>query len=128
MRVRAYIEDPSSSTNATSIAMTVTQLFNAARLITPDRDWGWLQALKRRLLAGARPKDRFERLVPAHKTLDLGITLMATADTLPSTVQMEREIQFRDGLIIAILSLWPVRRRSLAALALDRHVRRRGDG
>jgi integrase len=37
---------------------------------------------------------------------------------------MEREIQFRDGLIIALLSLWPIRRRSLGALGLERHVKR----
>ena len=35
----------------------------------------------------------------------------------------EREIQYRDGLIIAVLSLWPIRRRSLAALTLGRHVK-----
>ena len=110
--------------NATSVAMTVTQLYNGVRLIAPDRDWLWLKALKRRLHARGKPEDRFERLVPAHKTLDLGITLMATADSLPATGQMEREIQFRDGLILAILSLWLIRRRSLAAFSLDRHLKR----
>ena len=86
MRVRAYIEYLSSprchsiSMNATSVAMTVTQLYNAARLIAPDRDWCWLKALKRRLLARGKPEDRFERLVPAHQTLDLGMTLMEKAD------------------------------------------------
>lgn len=127
VRVRAYIEHLTADMNATSVAMTATQLYNAARLIAPDRDWSWLTALKRRLHARARPQDRFERLVPTHQTLDLGVTLMETAASLPSTGQIEREIQFRDGLILAILSLWPIRRRSLAALTLDRHIRRVGD-
>jgi integrase len=47
---------------------------------------------------------------------------METADSLPATRRREREIHYRDGLIIAILSLWPIRRRSLAAPTLDRHV------
>ena len=134
VRVRAYVEDLSSpkdthsvSMNATSVAMTVTQLYNAARLIGPDRDWCWLKALKRRLLLRGKPEDRFERLVPAHKTFELGMTLMEKATGLPTGGTMEREIQFRDGLIIAILSLWPIRRRSLAALTLGRHVKRHGD-
>jgi hypothetical protein len=126
-RVRAYVEHLNTDMNATSVAMTVTHLYNAARLVAPDRDWRWLKALKRRLHARGKPEDRFERLVPAHRTLDLGMTLMDTADSLPATGQMEREIQFRDGLILAILSLWPVRRRSLAALSLDRHLKRIGD-
>jgi integrase len=113
--------------SATSIAMTVTELYIAARLIAPERDWNWLKALKQRLHARAEPLDRFQRLVPAHQTLDLGITLMETADHLPASGTLEREIQFRDGLIVAILSLWPIRRRSLAALTLDCHVRRVGD-
>lgn len=127
VRVRAYTHHLAPDMNATSVAMTVTQLYNAARLIAPDRDWGWLKALKRRLHARARPQDRFERLMPAHHTLDLGISLMETGEGLPATGQMEREIQFRDGLILALLSLWPIRRRSLAALTLDRHIRRIGD-
>ena len=116
----------SVSMNATSVAMTVTQLYNAARLIGPDRDWCWLKALKRRLLVRGKPEDRFERLVPAHQTFELGMTLMEKATGLPTGGTMEREIQFRDGLIIAILSLWPIRRRSLAALTLGRHVKRHG--
>lgn len=124
-RVRAYIEYLNTDVGATSVAMTLTQLYNAIRLIAPDGNWNWLRALKRRLHARAKPQDRFERLVPAHQTLDLGITLMMTADNLTASGRLEREIQFRDGLILAILSLWPIRRRSLAALALDGHVRRR---
>ena len=49
---------------------------------------------------------------------------METADGLPASGRMERDIQFRDGLILAILSLWPIRRRSLAALTLIRHLKR----
>ena len=45
-----------STMGATSVAMTVTQLYDAARLIAPDRDWGWLKALKTRLQARARPQ------------------------------------------------------------------------
>ena len=61
----------------------VTQLYNAARLIAPDRDWCWLKALKRRLLVRGKPEDRFERLVPAHQTFELGMTLMEKATGLP---------------------------------------------
>jgi hypothetical protein len=115
-RVRSYIEHLSSTgIRESSVAITVTQVYNAARLVAPDREWGWLKAVKRRLHARAKPQDRFDRLVPAHRTLDLGIELMDTADTIPGTGHMLREIQFRDGLILALLSLWPTRRRSLGA-------------
>jgi hypothetical protein len=47
---------------------------------------------------------------------------MDEAFTLQATSHRQREIQYRDGLLLAIISLWPVRRRSLAALTVSRHV------
>jgi hypothetical protein len=60
-----------------------------------------LASLKARLAARAKPEDRFDRLVPPWQT---------------------REIQYRDGLLLAILSLWLLRRRSLAAPTVSRHL------
>ncbi len=122
--VRAYIETLDTEVSATSVATMVAHFYCGARLVAPDHDWSWFEGLKRRLQARAHSEDRFERLVPPHQTLDLGIALMETADTLPASARKEREIQFRDGLIIAVLSLWPIRRRSIAALTLLRHVHR----
>ena len=56
------------------------------------------------------------------RTLDFGIELMDTAFDLPATSHWKRYLQYRDGLIIAFLSLWPIRRRSIAALTVDRHL------
>ena len=47
---------------------------------------------------------------------------MDEALTLPSTGHKQRELQFRDGLILALLSLWLIRRRSIAALTVSRHI------
>jgi integrase len=106
----------------TTAALTVQHLCYAARLIAQDRDWQWLSAIKARLLARARPQDRFHRLVPPRQTLDFGIELMDHALTLPITRRKTRETQYRDGLLLALVSLWPIRRRSLAALTVSRHI------
>jgi hypothetical protein len=47
---------------------------------------------------------------------------MTTAHTLPIDGHKQREIQYRDGLLLALLSLWPIRRRGLAALTVSRHL------
>ncbi len=73
------------------------------------------------LAALARPEDRFDRLVPPWQILDFGIELMDESLTLPFA-RKERELQYRDGLILALLSLWLIRRRSLAALTVRRHL------
>jgi integrase len=121
-RMRAYVEHLGDDMAPISVANMVAQLYGGARLIAPDRDWRWLRELASRLLANARPRDRFDRLVPAHLTLDFGIALMEEAMTMQITGRRDRELQCRDGLIIALLSLFPMRRRSIAALTVSRHL------
>src|SRR5665811_487700 len=48
--------------------------------------------------------------------------LMDGALTLRISAHRQREIQYRDGLLLALISLWPIRRRSLASLTVSRHV------
>jgi integrase/recombinase XerD len=122
-RVRAFIEHLSAEMRPTSVAITVCRLYTAARLIAPTAEWAWLRSVKSRLESLARPQDRFDRLVPPVHTLDFGIELMDVALTLPpSDGHKQREIQYRDGLLLALRTIWPIRRRGLAALTVSRHL------
>jgi integrase/recombinase XerD len=67
-------------------------------------------------------QDRFHLLVPPLQTLNFGIELMDAALSLPISGHKQREIQYRDGLLLVLLSLWPLRRRSIAALTVSRHL------
>ena len=122
--VRTFIDQLAREVRPTTVAHVVNNLCYAARLIAPTTDWRWLVSVKGRLAAAlAHPEDRFDRLVPPWHTFDLGIELMEEAIALPpSNGHKQRELQYRDGLIIALLTLWLIRRRSIAALTLSRHV------
>jgi integrase len=127
-RIAQFIADLELTYRSTSILATIERLHHAARLIDPDGGWTWLKAIIQGLSARAEPIDRFDRLVPPWQTFDLGIELMDSASTFTRTDHRARELRYRDGLIIALLSLWPIRRRSLAALSVDRHVMNDSDG
>ena len=127
-RVRAFIEQISTEVRPTSVAIYIDDLHYAARLIAPRDDWRWLGAIRSRLAARAKPLDRFNQLIPARQTLDLGIVLMDEAITLGTGQLHAREIQYRDGLLLALLSLWPIRRRSITALTVSGHVEMEEDG
>jgi len=120
-RVRAFVEHLFREVRPTTVAMTVAHLRAAASLIAPAADWRWLASLKARLAVRGRPQDRFERLVPAWHTLDLGIEMMEEAAALPAA-NKQQELHYRDGLLIALISVWPIRRRSIAALTVSRHL------
>ena len=121
-RLRCYVEVLRTEVRGTSVSINIDDLHYAARLVAPGRDWGWLRALKSRLAVRVRRQDRFQRLVPPWQLLDLGIELMDSAVSTPDLTQSERDRQYRDGMLIALLSQWPIRRRSIAALTLSRHV------
>jgi integrase len=126
-RVRTFVDHLHDEVRATTVAHAVANLHYAARLIAPDGDWSWLASLKARLAARAKPKDRFGQLVPGWRTLDLGIELMDEALTLPSS-RKQQELQYRDGLLVALLSLWLIRRRSITALTVSKHLEVNADG
>jgi integrase/recombinase XerD len=119
-RIRAFVEQLKTEVRPTTVAMSVAHLYAAARLISPQLDWRWLASVKARLAARAKPDDRFDRLVPGWHTLDFGIELMEEAKRLSRNKMADR--QYRDGLMLTLLSLWLIRRRSFAALTVSRHI------
>jgi integrase len=121
-RVRAFIDHLRTEIRPSSVAIAGAHLYAAARLIAPTADWSWLKSLKSRLASRASPMDRFDRLVPPVQTLNFGIELMETALMPPISDSKRRAIQYRDGLFLALRSLWPVRRRSITALTVTRHL------
>lgn len=121
-RMHRFVLELQDEVRATTVASTVDGVYQAVRLITPAIDWCWLSGLKRRLHAQSEPLDRFGNLVMPDETLDIGISLMEAACNAAPRPHRLNEIQFRDGLIIALLTLWPIRRRSLAALTVNRHI------
>jgi integrase/recombinase XerD len=121
-RVRDFIDHLSPSLKSSSMAIASAHLYAAARLIAPTADWAWLRSIKSRMVSRARPADRFDRLVPPLQTLNFGIALMDTAVNLPINGRKQREIQYRDGLLLVLLSLWLLRRRSITSLTVNRHL------
>jgi site-specific recombinase XerD len=123
-RLKAFTEDLGAQVRQTTVASNLDGVYQAARLIAPDNDWRWFKSAIRQIEAQAEPINRFTNLTEPTKLLALGLKLMDDAATLPPDPWARRETQYRDGLVLVLLSLWPIRRRSLAALTLSRHIER----
>jgi hypothetical protein len=121
-RIRVFVDKLTESYKPISISIVLQGLYYAARFIDGSKDWRWLLRAASRLQYRNIPEDRFPRLIPPRLTLDFGMRLMDEAARMPEVRDRVREMQFRDGLIITVLTLWPIRRRSLAALTIGRHL------
>lgn len=108
-----------------------TRLLRAVDLVTvmagafPEQDWTWLRRAVARLQRGVAPSDRKAgRIRPSTQLLELGRQLMAKADQALAAEGRDghgwHAVRYRDGLIVALLALRPLRVRNLLGLEIGR--------
>jgi integrase len=125
-RVKAFVADMAEINATGTVLARLQALYEMARLLDGGRDWRWIRRIEARVRARHVPaRSKRDRMVGAADLLALGCTLMAEAPA-QSTDRL-RAMQFRDGLIIALLAARPLRLRNLAGLDLERTVAQRGD-
>ena len=125
--VAQYVQELRSLGNGSySILSRLQELCAAARVMDATRDWSWIKRVASRVRYCHVPvRDKGSKLVGTHVLLDVGLHLIDGAVAFPN--DRRRALTFRDGLIVAFLSLRPLRPRNLAALTVDRHVEKIGD-
>jgi integrase len=107
----------------------LTGIALAARILSPKADWGWVQTGINRLRALAR---RSRSLVShagisSADLLSIGKQRFREAWGDATASDIDRAVRARDGLILALLSLRPLRRSTFARLRLGEHILFDGD-
>ena len=127
-RVHDYVATLTSQISPAGVFHYVSQLYDTIRVMAPDRDWLWLKELKRRLSQRVKPQSKRHLVVDTTRLVMLGEELMRHAEqTEPHTRPLVRAIQYRDGLMIALLALRPLRRHNFADIRLGQELRRNGE-
>lgn len=127
--IKAFVEHLRQSCRDTSVASLLHTLRQVLGYMFPDRDWSWLKTVAKRIQAGAIPLRDATRGVTSAELSAVGVALMADAEEewfASDHVTLECAIQYRDGLIIALLAAVPLRRRTLTALTIDGHLVKSG--
>jgi integrase len=125
--IEAFIERAGLSWNSVSVAGGAMNVRLMAQMLAPERDFGWLKNIQAQLRARARPRAKFSRVVATEELVEAGLVLMqdARAEKFGSAKQARK---FRNGFIIALLAVCPIRVGSFASLTLGRSFLRIGDG
>jgi integrase len=101
------------------------ELGEAARVFDPQADWSFINTVASRVRASTTPVcDKRAKLALTDELLALGLSLMEKAGDEPTP--RLAAFAYRDGLVIALLALRPMRRRNLAGLALGTTLQRVG--
>ena len=128
--VGEYVAWRSRSCGEMAVAIDLGHLRFALKLICPDTDWSWLLTISKRIAATAPCKAGKYHLVTSDRLYLLGIELMdrAVADAdAAGRIRRAHAFQYRDGLIIGLLAVIPLRSRTLAALRMGKHLTKAGD-
>jgi integrase/recombinase XerD len=124
--VGAYLAVLQKSNSTGSTINLLEDLYAAARVMDPNRNWLWIRSIIARIKARHIPTYRKrDRIVSARDLFDLGRDLMYRAMALPK--DLDRAVIYRDGLMIGVLSVRPLRLKNLLGLELSRTFVRRGD-
>lgn len=148
-RVATYIAELQERVGSVTVYGSIYKLRRAAELLNPNKDFGWLQDIENDLDEAQVPRSKFPRLVLSSALVGAGLAAADTAErssTLPDTRsprQLEREAQrrargaadrlelaravaARDGLMVALLAMCPIRAKNFAALELGVSFRKVG--
>ena len=124
-RLRCYLDHLTAEITPAGVFNYTKHLYDAIRVMAPERDWRWFKAIAWRLDGRAPRRNKRSRMVTPGQLIRLGIGLMEQAQ--PQIEGLNAAIAYRDGLIIALLACRPIRRRNLAALSIGRQLVRSGN-
>ena len=96
---------------------SVYKLRRAAQLIAPSADFGWLTEIEKDIALTMVPRSKADRLVLTERLVEAGFTLIQEAETFGKTA-LARAVGVRNGLLIVLLALHPIRIKNFAALTI----------
>jgi hypothetical protein len=126
-RVQAYIVRLKTMVSSVTAERSIHKLRRVVQLLAPEQDWEWLKNLEAELYFAAVPRPKFHRIVNPDRVLEAGLTLMREAETIASLSPKKRACRFRNGLMIALLSLIVIRLKNYASLEIGRTLKQVGN-
>jgi integrase/recombinase XerD len=122
--VAAFVEHLLALNTAQTVISRLNTLHLFARATVPNRDWSFLGQLQQQLRSKVRDsRQKALRLRHTIELLELGKALIGRLSCDEGAgVPRRQAIACRDGLMIALLALRPLRLKNFAALTIGRHL------
>jgi len=125
--IHAFIDELRHRVGSVTRASYIGKIRRVATILAPARNFTWLGEIEADLWYVARPRPKYHRIVPSHKLRALGLDLIRRGETNTYLTGLARARLVRDGLMIALLALCPIRLRNFAKLHIGRQIQRIGE-
>src|SRR5262249_24431230 len=120
--VGKYIGELNERVGSVTIYGSIHKLRRASQLLNPRGEFRWLTELEKDLALVMRPRSKADRLVLTEVLVEACLTLMLEAEGSTSLSPLGKDRQFRDGLMVAMLALHPIRLKNFASLEIGRNL------
>jgi integrase len=125
--IDAFVHCLNGRVGSVTRASYIGKIRRVVQILAPGRDLAWLGEIEADLRYAARPRPKYHRIVSSERLLLLGLELISRGETSKQLTDLGRARLVRDGLMIALLALCPIRLRNLAELSVGRQLRRIGE-
>jgi integrase len=125
--VDAYLAELKTRVSSVTLQGSIYKLRRITQLIAPNLDLRWLIEIESDLALVMEPRSKNGRLVLSHVLVEAGLTLITEADGSGDLSLFKRAIGFRNGLMVALLALYPIRIKNFAALEIGRTLAKVND-
>ena len=115
--VDGFMTELRARVRSVTVWNSVYKLRRAAQLIAPGADFEWLTEIEKDIALVMVPRSKAERLVLTERLVEAGLTLIREAEMFGKT-SFARAVGMRNGLLIALLALHPIRIKNFAALTI----------
>jgi integrase len=112
-----FIAELQARVRSVTVWNSVYKLRRAAQLIAPGTDFEWLTEIEKDIALVMEPRSKADRLVLTERLVEAGLALIREAEMFGKTAQA-RAIGVRNGLLIALLALHPIRVKNFTALTI----------
>jgi integrase/recombinase XerD len=126
-RVQDYMDGLPKTLSPSSVQMRLQRLGQIMAAFSESKDFSWLFLAANRLKP-VSVRNKRAKMQPIYRLAELGFDLMREAESRQPSWHNSPAVQYRDGLIIALLAYWPIRLGNLAAITIGQHLVRRGEG
>jgi integrase len=116
--VRGYVEELQGRVSSVTLYGSIYKLRRVAQIISPGLEVGWLKELEADLDLLKIPHPKHDRIVLSEELVTAGLTLIEEAEMEDRGTALTRATAVRNGLMIALLALCPIRLASFAGLRL----------
>jgi len=125
--INAFVRELHHRVGSVTRASYLGKIRRIATILAPRRDLAWLSEIETDLHYEARPRPKHHRIVSSDRLLALGLELIRRGETISHLTDLARARLVRDGLMIALLAVCPIRLRNFAELCIGRQMRRIGE-